>query len=209
LKAKQYRPQLARWVYIPKDEKSKQPLGIPVQEDKIEGKGLSRILESIYQADFLECSHGFRPNRGCHTALKAIDTILLNKPINHVIEADIKGFFDTVSHKWMTEFLGRRIKDPSLLRIIGRFLTIILWYQRQLPGSISVLLLCQANSVKVVESEKPAEIVQLATVYEVHREIPHAETVYSASTVYTIACEMSSNEESDIGNLQVRFREGC
>ena len=109
-------------MYIPKDEHATRPPGIPVLEDKVVGKGVSRILEAIYEQDFLESSHGFRLGRGCHTALKAVDTLLWNRPTNHVIEADIKGFFDAVSHKWLMEFLGRRINDPSLLRIIGRFL---------------------------------------------------------------------------------------
>ncbi len=122
MKAKRYKPQPAKRVYIPKNDHEKRPLGLPSLEDKIVQKGIARILEAIYEADFLDCSYGFRPKRGCHQALNAVDKTIMTKPVNHVIEADIKGFFDNVSHTWMMEFLGVRIKDPSFLLLIRRFL---------------------------------------------------------------------------------------
>jgi len=122
MKAKRYKPQPARRVYIPKDEHSKRPLGLPALEDKIVQKGIVRILEAIYEADFLDCSHGFRPGRSCHGALNAVDKTIMTQPVNHVIDADIKGFFDNVSHDWMMEFLRVRISDPSFLLLIRRFL---------------------------------------------------------------------------------------
>jgi RNA-directed DNA polymerase len=122
MKAKRYKPQPARRVYIPKNEHEKRPLGLPALEDKIVQKGISRILEMIYEADFLDCSYGFRPNRDCHQALNAVDKTIMTRPISYIIEADIKSFFDKVSHDWMMKFLAVRIKDPSLLLLIRRFL---------------------------------------------------------------------------------------
>ena len=122
MKAKGYKPLPARRVYIPKNEHEKRPLGLPALEDKIVQKGIARILETIYEADFVDCSYGFRPARNCHQALNAVDKTIMTRPINYVIEADIKGFFDNVSHEWMMKFLAVRIKDPSLLLLIRRIL---------------------------------------------------------------------------------------
>jgi group II intron reverse transcriptase/maturase len=122
LKAKQYKPLPARRSYIPKNEHERRPLGIPALEDKIVQKGIARILEAIYEADFLDCSYGFRPKRNPHQAINAVDKAVMTRPINHVVEADIRGFFDCVSHDWMMKFLQVRIKDPSLLLLIRRFL---------------------------------------------------------------------------------------
>ena len=122
MKAKRYSPQPAKRVYIPKDEHSQRPLGLPALEDKIVQVGIAKILEAIYEADFLDCSYGFRPGRGCHQAVNAVDKTIMTQPINHLIDADIKGFFDNVSHLWLMKFLQVRIKDPSLLLLIQRFL---------------------------------------------------------------------------------------
>ena len=81
-----------------------------------------RILEAIYEADFLDCSHGFRPECSCHQAIAAVDRAIMTKPVNHVVDADIKGFFDNVTHEWMMKFLEVRIKDPSFLLLVRRFL---------------------------------------------------------------------------------------
>ena len=122
LKAKRYKPLPARRTYIPKNEHEKRPLGLPALEDKIVQKGISRILEAIYEADFLNCSYGFRPKRTCHQALNVVDKVVMRKYINYVIEADIKSYFDKVSHEWMMKFLQVRIKDSSFLLLIHRFL---------------------------------------------------------------------------------------
>jgi RNA-directed DNA polymerase len=122
MQAKRYQPLPAKRVYIPKDEHAKRPLGLPSLEDKIVQRGIARILEAIYEADFLDCSYGFRPGRSCHQALDAVDKTIMTKPANHVIDADIKGYFDNVSHKWLLKFLEVRISDPSFLLLIRRFL---------------------------------------------------------------------------------------
>jgi len=122
MKAKRYKPQPSKRVYIPKDAHSKRPLGLPILEDKIVQKGIALILEAIYEMDFLECSFGFRSGRSCHQAINVVDKAIMTKPVNHVVEADIKGFFDNVSHPWMMKCLEVRVKDPSMLQLIERFL---------------------------------------------------------------------------------------
>jgi group II intron reverse transcriptase/maturase len=122
LKRGSYNPKPSRRVYIPKDGKEFRPLGISALENKIVERGIATILEAIYEQDFLECSYGFRPKRNAHQALKQLDNQIVFQPVNHIVEADIKGFFDNVSHDLLMEFLQIRIKDRSLLQLIEKFL---------------------------------------------------------------------------------------
>lgn len=122
LKEKKYKPLPARRVYIPKGDKEMRPLGISAIENKIVEKGISTILQSIYEQDFSNMSYGFRPERNCHQALNELDNQIMRNPINHIVEADIKGFFDNVSHELLIKFLEIRIKDSSMLHLIKKFL---------------------------------------------------------------------------------------
>jgi len=122
IRRRSYKPMPARRVYIPKNETEKRPLGIPALENKIVERGITWILESIYEEDFLNCSYGFRYERNCHQALKALNDLIMFKPVNHIVEADIRQFFDNVPQDKLLDFIRIRIRDTAMLELLGRFL---------------------------------------------------------------------------------------
>lgn len=98
------------------------PLGIASYEDKIVQMAVKKVLEAIYEPRFLNCMYGFRPNRGCHEAVKEVYQRISYGKISYIVDADIKGFFDHINHDWMMRFLEWHIQDPNLLWLIKKYL---------------------------------------------------------------------------------------
>lgn len=119
-----YRAQPLRRIYIDKEDGTKRPISIPSLEDKIVQRATVELLNAIFEQDFLDCSYGFRPGRSAHDALDEVGRVICRKPTEWVLELDICSYFDSIIREQLMEMIERRVSDASILRLIGKWISI-------------------------------------------------------------------------------------
>jgi RNA-directed DNA polymerase len=118
-----YKAPPVKRVHIPKADGRRRPIGVPAIEDKIAQRAAAAVLNAVYEADFVGFSYGFRPGKSAHGALDALAVAIQSRKVNYVLDADIRSFFDTLDHGWLTKFVGHRIADDRVLRHVRKWLS--------------------------------------------------------------------------------------
>ena len=124
LKTGRYRAQPLRRIRIPKEGGKERPISIPCLEDKIAQRGTVMLLNAIYEQTFLGCSYGFRPGRGPHDALDQVDRLVFRHRVRYILEADIQSYFDSIVRRQLMGMIEERIRDRSILRLIGKWINV-------------------------------------------------------------------------------------